>query len=230
MEQSDGTRGAVATPRDDAGLVAALLARDEAAFTELVERWGPTMLRVARRHVSTDASAEEVVQDAWLAVLRGLDGFEGRASLRTWMFRVLVNIAKTRGVRERRTIPMSTLGDGGRADAQRSPTVDPDRFRDDPDDYPGHWTSFPAAWPTAEQEALGAQVRAVVDAAVAALPAQQRLVVTLRDLHGFPAEEVCELLDLSAGNQRVLLHRGRAVVRGRLEELYGQHARWGATP
>jgi RNA polymerase sigma-70 factor (ECF subfamily) len=212
---------------DDPDLVAALIARDESAFAEIVDRWGPPMLRVARGHVATDASAEEVVQETWLAVLRGIDRFEGRSSLRTWVFRILVNIAKTRGVKDRRTVPMS--GFGGE-DVERGPTVDPDRFRDAADQYPGGWKSFPATWPTAEERALGQEVNAVVREALQALPSNQRTVVTLRDMHGFAAEEVCELLGVSAGNQRVLLHRGRAHVRSRLEEMYGADARWGATP
>ncbi len=227
MDHPDDPPGAGGVRRDDAALVAALAARDEAAFAELVDRWGPTMLRVARSHVSTDASAEEVVQDTWVAVLRGLDGFEGRSSLRTWVFRILANIAKTRGIRDRRTVPMS--GFGGE-DVERGPTVDPDRFRGVDDQYPGGWKSFPAHWPTAEERTLGAEVGGVVQEALALLPPNQRTVVTLRDLHGFDAEEVCELLGVSAGNQRVLLHRGRAQVRSRLEEHYGADARWGATP
>lgn len=212
-------------PGDDRAAVAALVARDDAAFARLLDQWGAAMLQVARRHVSTDASAEEVVQDTWLAVLRGIDGFEGRASLRTWVFRILVNTAKTRGVREHRAVPMSSL-----VAARDAPTVDPDRFRPAGDDYPGHWRSFPAPWPTPEESSLGVDVRRVVADALAGLPAQQRTVVTLRDVHGFPADEVCRLLDVSDGNQRVLLHRGRAALRARLETFYGADARWGATP
>ena len=231
MDDSSGASSPAAVPREDqeAGLVAALAARDEAAFAGLVDRWSPAMLRVARSHVATDASAEDVVQDTWLAVLRGIDGFEGRSSLRTWVFRILANIAKTRGVRERRTLPMSSLAERS-TELNDQPTVDPDRFRPAGADYPGHWRSFPPAWPTAEYDALGRDVRAVVAGALAELPPQQRTVVTLRDVHGFDASEVCELLDLSAGNQRVLLHRGRALVRTRLEDYYGDGARWGATP
>jgi len=222
-QEVGGEHGAV---RADDDLVAGLVARDGTVFAHLVDLWGATMHRVARSHVSTDASAEEVVQDTWLAVLRGIDGFEGRSSLRTWVFRILANTARTRGVREQRTVPMSSLVSGG----ESGPTVDPDRFRPAGDTYPGGWRSFPAAWPTAEHRLLGHDVRDVVSGAIAALPAQQRTVVTLRDLHGFEADEVCRLLDLSAGNQRVLLHRGRALVRARLEAHFGHEARWGATP
>jgi RNA polymerase sigma-70 factor (ECF subfamily) len=204
-------------------LVAGLRARDEATFERLVGQWTPAMRRVARRHVSTDASVEEVVQDAWVAVLRGIDRFEGRASLRTWVFRILVNTAKTRGVRERRTVPMSTLTDDG-------PVVDPDRFQDHRDAHPGGWRSFPREWPSPEQRALGHDVSREVHRALAALPERQRTVVTLRDVHGFDADEVCRLLDLSPANQRVLLHRGRSALRGHLEDYFGADARHGATP
>jgi RNA polymerase sigma-70 factor, ECF subfamily len=226
----DGTRTGRATrssplPEDDRALVAALVARDEEAFARLLDLWGPAMLRVARSHVSTDASAEEVVQDAWLAVLRGIDRFEGRSTLRTWVFRIVSNTAKTRGVREHRTVPMSSL----RPDPD-APTVDPDRFRPAADQYPGHWRSFPATWPSPEQRVVGAEVGHVVADALAGLPDQQRTVVTLRDVHGFDPAEVCRLLDVSDGNQRVLLHRGRAALRLRLEAFFGADARWGATP
>jgi RNA polymerase sigma-70 factor (ECF subfamily) len=214
-------------PEGDRALVAALVARDETAFARLLDLWGPAMLRVARSHVSTDASAEEVVQDAWLAVLRGIDRFEGRSTLRTWVFRIVSNTAKTRGVRERRTVPMSSLR---RDDESDAPTVDPDRFRPAGDQYPGHWRSFPVPWPSPEQRAVGAEVGRVVADALAGLPDQQRTVVTLRDVHGFDAHEVCRLLDVSDGNQRVLLHRGRAALRLRLETFFGADARWGATP
>jgi RNA polymerase sigma-70 factor (ECF subfamily) len=221
-----GTGAAADQERD---LVSGLRSRDEDTFSHLVDRWGPTMRRVARGHVSTDAVAEDVVQDTWLAVLRGIDRFEGRSSLRTWVFRILANTAKTRGIRERRTIPMSSLphdiGDG--------PTVDPDRFRGEGDEYAGGWRRFPADWPpgaTGEHRVLGAEVGGVVASALAELPTRQRSVVALRDLHGLEADEVCDLLDLTPGNQRVLLHRGRAFVRSRLEDHFGDGARWGATP
>jgi RNA polymerase sigma-70 factor, ECF subfamily len=214
----------------ETALVDGLRARDEAAFLHLVDSWGATMRRVARTFVSTDASAEEVVQDTWVAVLQGIDRFEGRSSLRTWVFRILANIARTRGTREHRTVPMSSLDGADRG----GPTVDPDRFRSADDEYPGGWRRFPDPWHGRHEDALagalGQDVRELVDAAVDELPARQRTVVTLRDLHGFDADEVCALLDLSPGNQRVLLHRGRAHVRGRLEEHYGAVARWGATP
>jgi RNA polymerase sigma-70 factor (ECF subfamily) len=215
---------------DEAALVTGLRGRDEDVFAWLVDAWGATMRRVARTFVSTEATAEEVVQDTWLAVLQGVDRFEGRSSLRTWVFRILSNTARTRGVREHRSVPMSSLGPAD----DSGPTVDPDRFRGADDRYPGGWKTFPGHWPeagrSADHRALGRDVRTVVSAALADLPARQRVVVTLRDVHEFDADEVCELLDLSPGNQRVLLHRGRATVRAKLEEHYGATARWGATP
>lgn len=197
---------------DDALLVAALRSRDEEAFRRLVESWTPAMRRVARAHVSTDASADEVVQDAWLGVLRGIDGFEGRSSLRTWTFRILTNLAKTRGVREKRAVPLSSLGP--------EPTVDPDRFRGPGDRYPGGWKVFPITWPSPEEAAVAADTSDEVRTLVSALPERQRLVLVLRDVHGFSSEEVCALLELTPANQRVLLHRARAFVRAGLELLY----------
>jgi len=195
---------------EDADLADALRARDEAAFRQLVDSWTPLMTRVARSHVSTDASADEVVQDAWLAVLRGIDGFEGRSSLRTWTFRILTNIARTRGVREKRSVPLSSL----------APTVEPDRFRGPDDPYPGGWKVFPVEWPTPEDAAVTGERVAVVTRAIAVLPERQQLVITLRDVHGFSGEEVCELLELTQANQRVLLHRARATVRAAVAEQY----------
>jgi len=195
---------------DDADLAAALRARDENSFRTVVDAWTPLMTRVARSHVSTDASADEVVQDAWLAVLRGIDRFEGRSSLRTWTFRILTNLAKTRGVREKRSLPLSDLG----------PTVDPGRFRDADDPYPDHWKVFPVEWPSPEDAAADAERRVWVAKAIETLPERQRLVINLRDVHGFSSEEVCELMDLSAANQRVLLHRARAAVREAIAQRY----------
>jgi len=195
---------------------------DEQAFDQLVRAWWPPMLRVARGFVSTDASAQEVVQDTWLVVIRGLAGFEGRSSLRTWVFRILVNIAKTRGVKEQQTIPLSAVA----ADEDTGPTVDPSRFRDPGDpEWPRHWTpaGTPRRWDTdPEAEVIRGEVRDVVSAAVGALPPRQREVVVLRDVQGFDSGEVCELLRMTAENQRVLLHRGRAKVRAALEIYYAR--------
>lgn len=212
---------------DDAAIVAALRARDEDAFRLLVDSWTPVMTRVARAHVSTDASAEEVVQDTWLGVLRGIDSFEGRSSVRTWTFRILTNTAKSRGVRERRSVPASSLGaDAPDAVAGNPPTVAPDRFRGSRDEYPGHWRAFPERWPSPEDAAVAAESSRTVRSVIDGLPARQRLVITLRDVHGFGSEEVCGLLGLTSANQRVLLHRARAAVRAGLERLHAQ----GPTP
>lgn len=195
---------------------------DEQAFDQLVRAWSRPMLRVARGFVSTDASAQEVVQDTWLGVIRGLAGFEGRSCLRTWVFRILVNIAKTRGVKEQRTIPLSAVPAG----EDTGPTVDQRRFRDPGDpEWPRHWTpaGTPRRWDTdPEAEVIRGEIRDVVSAAVEALPPRQREVVVLRDVQGFDSGEVCELLRMSAENQRVLLHRGRAKVRAALEVYYAR--------
>lgn len=205
---------------DERGLVAALRAGDEAAFMALVERWHGSMLRVAGAYVPSAAVAEEVVQETWLAVLGGIDGFEERSALKTWVFRILSNRAKTRGERERRSVPFSSLASaeaGGGA-----PSVDPDRFlAADHERIPGHWNTADGRGPRAlpeerllEREALAALARAIGD-----LPEAQRTVISLRDVEGWDAEEVCALLGISGGNQRVLLHRARSKVRAEVEEL-----------
>ncbi len=201
---------------DDRDLVEALRAGDEQAFAALIDGWSGSMLRMARLHVPTDSVAEEVVQETWLAVLTGLHRFRGDSSLRTWVYRILLNQAKTRGIRERRTVPFASLydedGNGG------GPTVDPSRFQGAGDAHPGGWRRFPEEWP--EQSLLSNEMREVVTRALEELPPRQRVVVALRDLDGHTADEVCELLTITAGNQRVLLHRGRAVVRAHLERYY----------
>ena len=201
------------TSHPDDAIVAGVRSGDEAVFAQLLNDWSRSMLLLARSFVSTEASAEEVVQDTWLAVIRGIDGFEGRSSLRTWVYRILVNTAKRRGVREARAVPWSSIGgvvdDGG-------PTVDPALFRDADDQYPGGWKAFPAEWPSAEDGALAGEVRTTLRDAIDALPDRQRVVITLRDVIGHTSDEVCQMLELSAANQRVLLHRARAAVRARL--------------
>jgi RNA polymerase sigma-70 factor, ECF subfamily len=198
----------------DTELLDALRSGDEAAFARLIDELSPGMMRVARLYVSTDAAAEEVVQEAWLGVLKGLDRFEGRSTLKTWIFRILINVAKTRGVRDSRSVPFSALFDAaGGAD---EPEVDADRFLgDDYDRFPRHWAIGPTPWPdraveTAESLAL---IRATVDG----LAPAQREVITLRDIVGCTAEETCNALGVSETNQRVLLHRARAKVRAALE-------------
>jgi RNA polymerase sigma-70 factor (ECF subfamily) len=212
-----GTRVPVAS-RDDRDLVVCLRAGDEQAFATLVDGWAGWMLRLAREYVASEGVAEDVVQETWLAVLHGLDGFRGDASLRTWVYRILVNQAKRRGVREHRTIPFASL-----AVENGEPTVDPSRFQAPHDPAPGGWRQFPHEWP--EQVALTREVHDVVAAALVELPDRQRLVVILRDLQGHTSEEVCRMLGITATNQRVLLHRGRAVVRAHLERYFAGGAR-----
>jgi RNA polymerase sigma-70 factor, ECF subfamily len=182
----------------------------EAAFRELVEEHSSALLRLALIHSPSRAVAEEVVQETWIAVLRSLDSFEGRSSLRTWICRILINTARRRAAREGRSVPFSAV-----ADEHGEPAVDPARFmRDGP--YPGHWASFPA---DPAERALGAEVREHIARAIGELRSPQREVIVLRDVEGWSAEEVCDALDLTPGNQRVLLHRARAKVRQALEDL-----------
>jgi RNA polymerase sigma-70 factor (ECF subfamily) len=217
MSMPPDAAGALLVDEQELRLVAALRAGDERAFADVVERHTPALLRVASAYVPSRAVAEEVVQDTWLAVLRGLDGFAQRSSFRTWLFHILVNIAKSRGVREHRTVPFSAVVP--EQDQQTGPTVDPDRFRGPGDEWPRHWRRPPEPWRQSPEElALSAEVRAVLGRAVDALPERQRVVLTLRDVHGLPAEEVRAALDVSAANQRVLLHRARASVRQALAD------------
>ncbi len=197
---------------DDKQLLARLRDGDAAAFAALVERLHGRLKRLARLFVSTEASADEVVQDTWLAVLSGLDAFEGRSSLATWIQRILVNRAKTKGVRDARTTPFSALGDGDADEPE--PVVDPARF-----DNKGMWSSPPARWQDETPEALVGNHEAValLDGELRQLPERQRVVVVLRDTLGWSAEEVCNALEINETNQRVLLHRGRARLRSRLE-------------
>ena len=200
---------------DDAALVAALRAGDERAFADLVASLDPTLRRIARQYVSSDAAAADVVGDTWLAVVKGLDRFEGRSSLRTWIVRILMNQARTRGVREHRSVPFSSVGPGGDDDLAG---FDPDRFAAS-GPTAGTWVRPPADWSTIPAERLeAAETRAVVEAAIAALPEQQRSVITLRDVEGWSAAEVADALELTDGNQRVLLHRARGAVRRALAE------------
>ena len=201
----------------EAALLAALRAGDEGAFAYLVELHTPSLVRVARQYVATQEVAEEVVQEAWLGFLRGLDTFEGRSSIRTYLFRIVMNLARTRGVREARSTPFSALV----RDDEEGFAVDPERFVKSPAHGAGHWASPIRPWSgSAEQIALSAEAIAKVHEAIAELPEVQRRVVTLRDVEGFGADEVCDLLDLSEGNQRVLLHRARTKLRQALAEYY----------
>ena len=201
------------TVADERELVTRLRAGDERAFEALVEREYTTMLAVARHYVNSRAVAEEVVQEAWLGVLKGLDRFEGRSSLRTWILRILVNTAKTRGAREARSVPFTSLAPEG-----EEPAVEPDRFRGPEDAFPGHWRAYPGNWQRLPEDALhDRETLDVVISTIHQLPAPQRIVITMRDIQGCGPEEVCEALDVSEGNQRVLLHRARSKVRAALE-------------
>jgi RNA polymerase sigma-70 factor (ECF subfamily) len=192
----------------EAALVSRLRAGDESAFRSLIEMYHAMFVRVARMYVSTQAVAEEVAQEAWLAVLEGIDRFEGRSSLKTWLFRILTNRAKTRGIREGRSLPFSAL-------EPAEPSVESDRFHGGDHSWPGHWAAPPRGFP--EERLLAAEAREVIDRAIAALPPTQRAVISLRDIEGWSAEEVCNALTLSETNQRVLLHRARSAVRAALE-------------
>jgi RNA polymerase sigma-70 factor (ECF subfamily) len=206
-------------PYEGEGLVEALRRGDAEAFASLVDRHSPAMVRVAMAYVPSRAAAEEAVQETWIAVIRGIDGFEGRASLKTWIFRILTNVAMRTGARERRSVPFAALA---AAEDAGGPAVDPDRFLPPDDDlYPGHWAFPPARWPTPEEGLLAGEVREVIAAAIAGLPAAQRTVIALRDVEGWSSEDVCEALEISAGNQRILLHRARSRVRGAVEAHYG---------
>jgi RNA polymerase sigma-70 factor, ECF subfamily len=204
----------------DAELLARLRCGDELAFRTLVDRYSATMLRVARLHVRDRQAAEEVVQETWLAVIKGIERFEERSTLKTWLFRILSNRAKTRGERESRSVPFSALvaADVGGDE----PAVDPDRFRGPDDQYPGGWAAPPTRWETLPQERLLArETLQRVQEAIEGLPPAQRAVIRLRDIDGWESDEVCELLGLSHGNQRVLLHRARSKVRASLERYLG---------
>ena len=196
-------------------LVDALRAGDESAFTRLVQEYGPAMLRVARMFVSSRAVAEEVVQEAWVGVLKGIGRFEGRSSLKTWIFRILTNTAKTRAVREGRSVPFSSLA----GEDEEGGAVDADRFLGDDTRFPGHWAAPPQRWEAApEGRLLAAETLEVLEREISKLPANQAVVVTMRDVEGFDADEVCNALDISETNQRVLLHRARTKLRRALEE------------
>jgi RNA polymerase sigma-70 factor, ECF subfamily len=198
---------------EEVELLGRLRAGDERAFEALVARNYRTMLAVAQSHVSSRAVAEEVVQEAWLGVLNGIDRFEGRSSLSTWILRITANIAKTRGVREARSVPYASIGPEG-----DEPAVDPECFWRPGDAFPGHWRAYPGDWHgLPEQSLLEHETLAVVLDAIAALPPAQRTVITMRDIQGCEPGEVCAVLDVSDANQRVLLHRARSRVRAALE-------------
>ena len=200
--------------RGDAELVEALRAGDEDAFMELVERYEEPLVRQALMYVPSRAIAEDVVADTWLAVIKGIDKFEGRSSLKTWLYRIVMNIARTRGVKEHRSIPFSSAA--GAVEGEE-PAVDPTRFVRE-GEKAGNWSSLPADWDDQPEERLLSRENvALVEGAIEALPAAQREVITLRDVLGWTSAEVCNALGVSETNQRVLLHRARAKVRAALE-------------
>ncbi len=207
MADAPNTRGGAP---DDATLLSRLKDGDEAAFAALVRRYQATMLRVARAYVSSDAVAEEVVQEAWLGLLKGLDTFEARSSVKTWLFRILVNRAMTRGQREARVLPFSSFGDPGE---DEGPTVGADRFARD-----GAWATPPRPFELPATRAELLELRAQLRAALAELPARQRIIVTLHDVEGLSTEDVAGALGLTTNNVRVLLHRGRARLQAALAD------------
>jgi RNA polymerase sigma-70 factor, ECF subfamily len=202
---------------DDEQLLLALRRRDEQAFTALVDRYHARLVRLASLFVANQAVAEEVVQETWIGVLQGIDRFEGRSAFRTWLFRILTNQAKRRGQREARSQPFAAFSAADDADAVAF-AVAPERFLPAGDVWAGHWVSYPQSWrETPEERLLSDETRTLVRQAIDALPLTQRLVITLRDVEGVPSAEVCNMLAISETNQRVLLHRARAKVRGQLE-------------
>ena len=198
----------------EAALLDALRAGSEQVFCELVARWSGPMLRLAMTHVTSRSLAEEVVQEAWLTVLRSLDRFEGRSALRTWVLGIVVNIARSRGRVERRSVPLpSEPGDCA---------VEPSRFLPaDHPRWPHHWATEPVAWTTPEDQLLAAETATVITGAIECLPAVQREVLVLRDVEGLTAAETCNVLGLTDTNQRVLLHRARSRVRSAIERHLG---------
>jgi RNA polymerase sigma-70 factor (ECF subfamily) len=203
----------VSSAVSDAGLLAALRAGDEHAFSQLVDDLGPRMLKLARAYVDGAAVAEEAVQEAWIVVLRSLGRFEGRSALSTWIFGIVVNVARRRGAQEARSRPFSSMG------ADDQPAIGAERFLPpDHDRWPGHWAIAPVPWPDRALET--AEAEQVMRHAIAALPETQRAVITLRDMVGCTPAETCDALDISDANQRVLLHRARTKVRAALEAAF----------
>lgn len=199
---------------DEEAVLSALRNGDERVFTELVDRWGGVMMRVAQAHCDNRALAEEIVQDAWLTVLRSLERFERRSSLRTWVIGIVVNIARSRARAERRTVSLET--------AEAEPSVDRARFLPlEHPRWPRHWAVEPLPWPTPEDDMLAGETRRVILDAIAALPPAQREVVVLRDLEGLSSRDVCNALSVTDTNQRVLLHRARSRVRKAIERYLG---------
>jgi RNA polymerase sigma-70 factor, ECF subfamily len=207
---------------DEAGLLEALRAGDEAAFARLVQAYGPMLMRLALMHVPSRAVAEEVVQETWLAVLKGIDRFEGRSSLKTWITSILLNTARTKGERERRVLPFSLLRRRGE-EGRDEPGVPPERFQGRRSEQPGAWARPPLDWGPPDERLATDATRTVLLEAISKLPPRQRDVIALRDISGWSSEEVRNALDLSESNQRVLLHRARSKVRAALEEHFQEN-------
>jgi RNA polymerase sigma-70 factor (ECF subfamily) len=220
MPEEEGPRsaaqGAGPSTDPDAELLTRLRQGDEDAFRTLVTEHGPFLMRLVMMHVPSRSIAEEVVGDTWLAVLNGLDRFEGRSTLRTWIASIALNKARTRGTREGRILPFALLR--RRYEEGGGPALEPDRFQGRRGERPGWWASPPVAWEDPESQLEANETRDVLLKAIRDLPPRQREVITLRDVSGWDADEVCNALDLSETNQRVLLHRARSKVREALEE------------
>jgi RNA polymerase sigma-70 factor, ECF subfamily len=203
-------------------LLQGLRARDEAAFSRLIEEYHGPLLRLALTFVSNREAAEDVVQETWIAVLQGVDRFEGRSSLKTWLFRILANRAKTRGVKDARVIPFTALA-AAETEADE-PAVDPDRFRPAGEQFAGHWISSPQSWDDIpEARLMSGETMAVIQKAIDSLPPAQRAAIVMRDVNLMSSEEVCNELGVSETNQRVLLHRARSKVRRALEVYLGEN-------
>jgi RNA polymerase sigma-70 factor, ECF subfamily len=204
---------------EDLLLVEALRSGNESAFVSLIDRYHTSMLRLAMIFVTSQAIAEEVVQDTWMGVLQGLDRFEGRSSLKTWIFRILTNRAKTRAQREGRSVPFSSLPEF--TNELYEPAVEPERFKGPDQQGPGTWISFPHSWDEIpEERIISLETMTHIQEAIDTLPPGQREVITLRDVEGWSSDEACNLLGVSEANQRVLLHRARARVRRALERYF----------
>lgn len=209
-------------PPAERALLQRLRAGDEAAFLELVEKYHTSLVRLAGAYTGSPAAAEDAAQETWVRALRSLDRFEGRASLKTWLFRILVNTAITHGKRAGRTLTFSDLAAADAAGLAE----DPERFLPAGDEWAGHWQTDPAAWraETLEERAVRRELLARTQTAIDALPPAQRTVITLRDVEGWDTQEICNTLEISESNQRVLLHRARAKVRQALERYLEEAA------
>ena len=206
----------VGATADDQRIIAGLRAGNEAVFVEMVDKYHGSLVRVAMRYTLSRAVAEEVVQDTWIGVVEGIDRFEGRSTVKTWLYKILIYRARARGERERRMTPMSAL-----ANDDSAPSVPTERFRGSDALWAGHWATPPQRWDgDAEERLLAGEAREIIDAVIAELPPAQREVIVMRDLSHFTAAEVCDLLDVTEANQRVLLHRARSRVRAALEQYF----------